>query len=97
MSTWWYYECLNHDPPLTSAAEFTQHTADQHFIRGLELVAERPVEGDDSYWGLVSATDDERTDAYFNMNARQFLKDHPTCRIGLVNEYGERRGIEGQS
>lgn len=97
MSTWWYYECLSHDPPLVSADEFTQHTKDRYFIRGVELIGERPVEADDSYWGIDHWATDERTGAYFNMNARRFLKDHPTCRIGLVNEYGERRGIEGQS
>jgi hypothetical protein len=99
MSTYWYFECLDHTPPLRSAEEFTQHTEDRYWDRALELVANRPVERYDAYWTLdriiPSPTDEQRTVAYFGMNARAFLSEHPTCRIGLVNGYDERRLIEG--
>jgi len=101
MSTYWYFECLDHDPPLRSEDEFTQHTEDEHFRRGVALADARPVdEGeDDSYWRMKSVrfggTDSEEamTRAYFTMNARRFLAQHPHCRLGLVNEYGERREL----
>lgn len=93
MSTYWYFECLNHEPPLRSGEEFTQHTRDRHWDRALELAANRPVEIDDRYWSLGSVPDSARSDAYFGMQARSFLSEHPTCRLGIVNEYGDREPL----
>lgn len=98
MSTYWYFECLSHEPPLRSDEEFTQHTGDRHWDRAMELAANRPVETDDSYWMRRSiGSDVERVDSYFNMQARSFLSRHPDCHLGLVNEYGERRELPAVS
>ena len=94
MSTWWYFECLDHTPPLQAQDEFTQHTEDRHWDHALRLMAQRPVERDGSYWTMDrhgTPTDAERSDAYFDMQARAFLSEHPTCRLGLVNEYDDHR------
>lgn len=85
MSTWWDFECLDHEPPLRSEDEFSQHTDDAAFKRALELAASRPVPAE--WW------DDERY-GYFERNALRFLQAHPKCRLGIISEYGERRGLE---
>lgn len=98
MSTYWSFECLDHPGGLISDNEFTQHTGDRHYELGIQLISQRPVETDNRYWSLVpNATDAERSDAYFEMSARAFLSDHPTCRLGLISEYGERREVPGQA
>lgn len=94
MSTYWYFECRDHTPALQSAHEFTQHTEDRWYWQGIALANQRPVEADGSYWSLdPTANDFQRARMYFAMNATAFLSDHPTCTIGLVNEYGERRDL----
>lgn len=86
MSTYWYFECLSHDPPLMLGEEFTQHTDDTAFKRGVELAHSRPI--DPEWWDRHSLTDD-----YFTANACRALTGHDTCVIGIVNEYGERRPL----
>ena len=96
MSTYWYFECVDHDPPLRSEEEFTQHTDDAHFHAALELAASRPVHENNSYWALGPLTsDEERVRSYFSMNARRFLSKHPSCHLEVVSEYGDRRSISG--
>lgn len=96
MSTYWHYECMSHTPPLRSE-EFTQHTDDRHFQRGIDLIAQRPVEADNRYWSARYATEAEQVDGYFTMNATSFLAEHPDCLIELVSEYGERRDADGSN
>lgn len=94
MSTYWYYECLDHTPPLQAADEFTQHTGDRHYQRAIDLTAARPVDPNETYWSTADMLNDaDRSDAYFSMNARRFLVAHPTCRLGFVNEYGDHRPL----
>jgi len=88
MSTYWHYECLDHIPAITSE-EFTQHTDDAAFRRGIELAQSRPVPED---W-----YDTEDFAEYFASNACRFLRQHPTCTLGMVSEYGEHRAIAGMS
>lgn len=87
MSTYWYFECLDHDPPLRSEDEFTQHTDDAAFKRALELAGSR--DGITSPW----AGEWYDTGDYFERHARRFLVAHPKCRLGIVNEYGEHRTL----
>lgn len=98
MSTYWHYECLSHPGGLISADEFTQHSDDRYYDQGVALIAQRPVERDDRYWSLLAGTSDEdRTDLYFSMQARAFLSEHPTCVIGIIDEYGERGPLPAQT
>lgn len=90
MSTYWYFECLSHDPPLRSDNEFTQHTDDEAFKRGLDLAAERALI--QSALKLIGAR--VSVDDYFTNNALGFLRQHATCDVGAVDEYGERRGVD---
>jgi len=82
MSTYWYFECLDHIPALQSA-EFTQHTDDGAYRAGVELAQQRPVVAD----GCSTGT------GHFEGNARSFLVQHPSCRLDVVSEYGERRAL----
>lgn len=81
MSTYWYFECRSHAPSLRSE-EFSQHTGDAHFERGITLAGLRPLDEQRTHW-------QGSTDQYFDNNARSFLGNHPACTIGFVNEYGE--------
>ncbi len=91
MSTYWYLECMDHDPPLKSFDEVTQHTDDVYYRRAVELVHQRPLDPDweNTYYRDGSA------DTYFEGHARAFLVQHPQCTVGLINEYGERRAAGG--
>lgn len=88
MSTYWYFECLDHTPALRSEGEFTQHTGDYKFRAALALAKARPV---DPFQG----SDAHCTECYFEHNARDFLVSHPTCHIEAVSEYGERCDLDG--
>jgi hypothetical protein len=77
VSTHWYLECVDHDPPLRSE-EFTQHTDDEHFTKGMRLVAMRPLPE-------LNVTD------YFASHAYTFLLQHPRCSVQAVSETGEAR------
>ena len=87
MSTYWYFECLDHSPPLRSEDEFTQHTDDAAFKRAVELATNRDGIGHPWTGDWYDASD------RFEKNARRFLVAHPTCRLGLLNEYGDRRDL----
>ena len=90
MSTWMYLECLDHDPPITSADEVGQHLYDLPDIR--RMVAERQtiVRFAKEYGALP--------EGYFAQNAMRFLRDHPKCRIRIVDEYDvEHPLIEGDT
>lgn len=82
LSTYWYFECKDHDPPLVSTEEFTQHTDDRNFIECVELAKHRPLPPDAYFRD------------YFKSNIAPFLHQHPNCNLGLVNEYGERRSLD---
>lgn len=86
MSTYWYFECMNHTPPIGSE-EFTQHTDDAAFHKGIELALARPLTSDlnDVEYG------------YFERNTRIFLFAHPDCRLEIVNEYGDRRALKAEA
>ena len=83
MSTYWYFECLDHDPSIVSRDEFTQHTDDHAYRLAINLAENRPVEPVDGH-------------DYFEANARWFLTAHPICRLGLVDEYGNRAKVEAR-
>lgn len=86
MSTWYYFECLDHTPAIKSEGEFTQHTDDSYYKRGIELAMSRPLERkDDEYDGSMTG--------HFETNARHFLIQHPTCNLGIIDEYGRRSSL----
>lgn len=81
---YWYYECLEHTPPIRSGDEFTQHTDDCHYRHGVELAMSRPVPESDDW-----------PDEYFDRSAHRFLTAHPTCMLQLVSEYGVIEPLPG--
>jgi hypothetical protein len=86
MSTYWYFECMDHSPALRSVDEFTQHTDDHYFKHAVHLANARPLqELGDELNGQI--------EQYYDGNARRFLVSHPACRIELVNDYGVRRAL----
>lgn len=85
MSTYWHFECMDHNPPIQSE-EFTQHTNDKHFAANVELALSRPVPEKDFAFH-------DRSREYFDNQARSFLRSHPDCVLELVNEYGVRRDL----
>ena len=92
MSTYWYLECLDHDPHLRSADEVEQHTNENLDIIGKidrAAISER---------GRESVVEEymHRTPGwspYFIRHAVNFLADHPKCNLRLVSEYGNELSI----
>ena len=78
MSTYWYLECLDHDPPLISEFEVEQHTSGLDSIR--KLIARREQ---------IVALPDFTSNGYFDLRAVRFIRQHPTCRLQFRNEYGD--------
>jgi hypothetical protein len=85
VSTYWYFECMDHDPPIQSD-EFTQHTDDDSYRQGIRLALSRPL--DPEY-----VNSDDYEGGYFESNTRSFLGQHPGCHLQVVNEYGEIRSF----
>lgn len=83
MSTYWYMECMSHNPPVRSLEEFTQHTEDARYWNVVALLGERPLRGEMGYHG----------DSMENQ-AELFIRQHPHCCIEFVNEYNDRRQPE---
>ena len=99
MSTYMYLVCLDHDPPIRADAESGQHHYDLPRIR--EEIANRA--------DVVAWNDDEDTfkwhrdditelDAglYFRERSAWFLRLHPHCRLGIVDEYGGRHDTDAE-
>lgn len=86
MSTWLYLECRDHNPPVRSD-DVGQHLGDLRHIR--KLIANREcllriVKELDEFDGMDIEVYDHGA-----RNALWFLREHPTCRIGIRDEYGE--------
>ena len=86
MSTWLYLECLDHDPPLCSADEVGQHLSDLPDVR--RMIADRDT--------LVRVAEEHGAtpDGYFAAHTIRFLRQHPRCRLRIVDEYGIEHPIE---
>lgn len=82
MSTWVYLECLDHDPPLRSDGESGQHLTDLPQIRS--DIANRDL--------IVAAVKADfeigELEHHFRRNTVRFLVQHPSCRVGIRDEYG---------
>ena len=80
MSTYLYLVCLDHTPPLVSDGESGQFLCDLPQIRAdiadREHITAMPTE---DVWCIPS---------HLERNTAQFLRDHPTCQIGIRDEYG---------
>lgn len=84
MSTYLYLSCLDHVPFGNATEESGQHIYDLPRIRGQLKHREELTTSDldaDLGWDVTDG------DRYFTRNTQQFLKDHPNCRIGIVDEY----------
>lgn len=89
MSTYLYMQCLDHDPPLVAEGESGQHLYDLPDIRA--DIANRDA--------LVAAVreHDMQPNGYFRSNTLKFLAAHPTCRIGIVDEYDKTHPLTGKA
>lgn len=82
--------CLDHNPPLKSEDEITQHVGDRYYDTAVRLINARPLADEDTWNGWYRGYDESGADSYFESHARRFLYQHPTCRLCLVSEYEER-------
>ena len=88
MSTYVYLECLDHDPPLRADSESGQHLSDLPQIRA-------DIAARDALLAVVAASEwgDVPDMGYFRNATARFLVSHPRCRIGIVDEYGDRHAL----
>jgi len=90
MSTYIYLECRDHTPVLKAEDESGQHMYDLPSIKALLVTREQHIR----QWGLMEAQGIcdpeafERHYGYFGARTIRFLRAHPTCRIGIRDEYG---------
>lgn len=94
MSTYIYLECQDHNPPLVALDESGQHLYNLPAIikdvaNREELVALWNTNRLGEYSGSTS-------DPYFLRHTVQFLSQHRTCNIGIVDEYGVKYDKEGR-
>ena len=79
MSTWLYLECLDHDPPLCAADEVGQHLSDLPDVRRMIANRDTLVRFAKEYGAIP--------DGYFAAHTLTFLRQHPRCRLRIVDEY----------
>jgi hypothetical protein len=84
VSTYGYLVCLDHEPPIISRDESTQHrhtTSEMDRLR--DWIARREA--------LVDALNRDELDLseYFLRNTVWLLREHPRCRYAARDEYGE--------
>jgi len=84
MSTSFYFECLDHQPSITSD-EISQHD-DHHVQAAIRMATGADPIPDDPYEVLQG----------FELEAAVFLRQHPDCPLVLIDEYGNRRLIPGR-
>ena len=87
MSTWLYLVCLDHTPPLKAEDESGQHLSDLTHIRA--DIADRDVLV--PQWEAYTFHPDHHV--YFRRNTMRFLAAHPTCHVGIKDEYGNDHAV----
>jgi len=86
MSTFLHLVCMDHDPPLAADSESGQHLSDLPQIRA-DLAA--PLAELAAQAEAVPGTPAFEVDPwYFRRHTLWFRRDHPTCHIGIRDEYG---------
>lgn len=85
MSTWTYYECHSHTPPISSSSEIGQHTYD--IPRSQKLLAER----EDVLKAVDLLGEIPQVDDIFDQARISFIHQHPHCDIHIIDEYGQDR------
>jgi len=92
VSTYLYLRCEDHTPPLVATEESGQHTYDLPRIRAEIADRENVADRYARYGGDFG--DQFDSEAYFRAHSARFLADHPTCRIGIVDEYGRDHPVD---
>jgi hypothetical protein len=96
VSTYWYLQCYDHEPPLCSYEEVEQHTQDASFAALHELHERREEfmarEAEYTSKGM-DFEPPVALDPYYVSHAWLFIRRHPMCRIRLINEYGDTRPL----
>ena len=89
MSTYLYLTCLDHTPPLMAEDESGQHLYDLPRIRD-EIANRESVASEDKLPGAWTG----EAASYFRARSSRFLAQHPSCRIGIRDEYGRDHPVE---
>lgn len=79
MSTYVYFACIDHSPPIRSEAESGQHNE-------VEAMREQLDRRDN--W--IDVAEDDRVEIVdrYAANGARFFRQHPACRLACVDEYG---------
>lgn len=85
MSTYLYLVCKDHAPELWAFDESGQHLSDLPQIQA--DIADRAAI-------VQKVREEEFAKNYFRRNTERFLIEHPTCRLGIQDEYRRDHPIE---
>lgn len=81
MSTWVYYACIDHDPPLVNDLESGQH-GEVDEMRKL-------LEGRETWLSMLDEYGEHiQLAERYTANGVQFFQHHPRCALACVDEYG---------
>lgn len=81
MSCYQYLNCIDHDPPLRAEGESGQHTYDIPRIQELLAMRDTIVQ--------VADTLPFEPESRYDANTIAFIRQHPHCRLRIINELGE--------
>jgi hypothetical protein len=82
VSTWVYFACLDHDPPIRADSESGQHN-EFAAMRALLASREAVLAGVAALGPWVSIETGDR----YKDNGLAFFAQHPRCRLACVDEY----------
>ena len=85
----WYFECLDHNPPIRSEVEFASDAGIEFLRSGVEMANRRPINIEAEAKREISGL----SAIYYNKWAMEFLVSHPHCNLGIVSRRGERRPL----
>lgn len=89
MSTNVYLYCLEHRPYIASTSEVEQHIGGAYSENIARFIADR------ERLAKVDPWEDLRDDRQFERAAAWFFDSHPTCRVGVKDEYDRWHDIPG--
>lgn len=84
MSTYFYYRCLQHEPPLVSEHEVTQHR-DEYLQTAIDFASGKPLWQCGPWFA-----------SYVQEFATEWLQQHENCPIDVISENGDAVPIPGR-
>lgn len=90
MSNHWKFTCLSHNPFIVSE-DICSHTGNLDYDYHIELAKSRPLD-----MNMDDVNERNFYGNYYERNVLIFLIQHEKCEIGLIDEYGVQKTLDGE-